>query len=331
METLDQKQLSILRILKESDRPLSGAKITSRLAVMGQDVKERTIRYYLASMDRKGYTENHGKKGRTITEKGLREASAARVIEKIGFLAARIDQMTYRMNFDPVAKTGTVVVNMSLLARADLKNASHMMKKVFAAGYAMGRLMTLFHAGERVGETTVPEGLVGIGTVCSVTVNGVLLAHGIPVSSRFGGLLELKNGKPARFVELIQYDGTTVDPLEVFIGNRMTDYTGAVKNGNGRIGVGFRELPSDSRARVMELADVLTGAGLGSFLTVGWPGQPLLDIPVSEGRLGAVVIGGLNPVAILVENGFDVRSRALSAIVDYKRLFPYDELEKHIG
>ena len=39
------------------------------------------------------------------------------------------------------------------------------MKKVYAAGYAMGRLMTLFHAGDRVGETTVPAGAAGASLV----------------------------------------------------------------------------------------------------------------------------------------------------------------------
>ena len=47
-------------------------------------------------------------------------------------------------------------------------------------------------------------------------------------------------------------------------------------------------------------------------MKIGWPGQPLLDIPVSEGRCGALVIGGLNPVAIIEENGNRVLARAMS-------------------
>ncbi len=34
-------------------------------------------------------------------------------------------------------------------------------------------------------EDHVPEGFVGIGTVCSITVNGVLLSREIPTRSRF--------------------------------------------------------------------------------------------------------------------------------------------------
>ena len=88
------------------------------------------------------------------------------------------------------------------------------MSKVFAAGYAMGKLIALLEPGEQVGQMAVPEGSVGIATVCSITVNGVLVAHGIPTNSRFGGLLELRDHKPTRFAEFINYDGTTLDPLE---------------------------------------------------------------------------------------------------------------------
>jgi repressor of nif and glnA expression len=75
------------------------------------------------------------------------------------------------------------------------------------------------------------------------------------------------------------------------------------------------------------LALRLKDVGLGGFMTMGFPGQPLLEIPVSEGRFGAVVIGGLNPVATLEETGARVYSRALAGLVDYERLFSYKDLE----
>jgi repressor of nif and glnA expression len=163
----------------------------------------------------------------------------------------------------------------------------------------MGRLITLYGPGEAAGELLVPDGQVGIGTVCSITVNGALLAHGIPTFSRFGGLIEIEDRKPTRFVAIINYDGTSLDPLEIFIKSGMTDYLGATENGNGRIGASFREIPAASRQRVMELAGKLTEVGLGGFMEIGMPGQPLMEIPIEESRIGAVVIGGLNPVAIL--------------------------------
>jgi len=326
----ERKRLSILRILNESDRPLGSSRITERLQAMGHEVSERTVRYYLYRMDREGLTDNLGKRGRMITEKGHSELDHARVIEKVGFLAAKIDQMTYRMSFDLTSRSGTVVINVSLVPTEDLPGAVPLMSRVFDAGYSMGNLIGLFKSGEKLGDMVVPAGMVGIGTVCSITLNGVLLAHGIPTTSRFGGLLELIDKKPNRMVEIITYEGTSLDPLEIFIRSGMTDYSGATSVGTGRIGVGFREFPADSRDRVIELAKRLTEAGLGGFMSIGWPGQPLLEIPVSEGRVGAIVIGGLNPIAMLEERSIPVQSKALATIIDFELLFPFYELEQRV-
>ena len=91
-----------------------------------------------------------------------------------------------------------------------------------------------------------------------------------------------------------------------------------------------QQFPSASRGTVEELAERLGDIGLGGFMRIGRPGQTLLEIPVGEGRFGAIVIGGLNPVAILEENGVRVHSRALAGLIDFKRLFHYSELEKHL-
>ena len=329
-EKTEKKRLAILRVLHEGGKPEGSSKIAERLLAAGHEISERTVRFYLKEMDREGLTENLGRKGRLITQRGLQELGSARIIEKIGFLAAKIDQMTYRMSFNLSARSGTVVVNISVVDKSELAEAAPLVKKVFAAGYAMGRLATLFLPGERIGDVTIPEGMIGLGTVCSITLNGVLLTHGIPTYSRFGGLLEVQNYKATRFVEVIHYSGTTLDPLEVFIRSRMTDYLGATKNGNGRIGASFRELPAESRDLVTELARRLKEVGLGGFMTIGWPNQPLLEIPVNQGQVGAIVIGGLNPAAILEEKGIKTHSRALAALAEYERFFHYDELEDRI-
>jgi repressor of nif and glnA expression len=326
-EKTEEKRIEILRILQEADGPLGSSGITERLAAMGHDISERTVRFHLLDMDKAGFTENLGRNGRAITRRGVSELDSARGFEKVGILSAKIDQMTYKMDFDLGSKTGTVVLNLSLIERGKLEQSVPLIRDVFSAGYAMGKLMALFGPGEEVGHISIPEGSVGIGTVCSITMNGVLVAHGIPTHSRFGGLLELREGKPTRFAEFINYDGTTLDPLEIFIRSVMTDYVGATRTGNGLIGASFREVPADSREHVMELGRRMEKVGLGGLFMIGWPGQSLLKIPVSEGRLGLIVVGGLNPVAILEEQGIHVRrTGALAGLIDYSRLFHHDEL-----
>ncbi|MCX5798973.1 MAG: DUF128 domain-containing protein [Proteobacteria bacterium] len=251
-------------------------------------------------------------------------------MERVGFLSAKIDRMTYQMNFDLNTTSGTVVINITLVEPGQFAKNIPYISKVFADGYAMGHLMTFLAPGENLGHINVPEGMIGVGTVCSITLNGVLLKHGIPTVSRFGGLLELHDKKPVRFVEIIMYDGTSIDPLEVFIRSGMTNYLGAIKTGDGKIGASFREFPAESRDTVEHLAEKLKRIGLGGFVKIGRPGQSLLDIPVSEGRIGAIVIGGLNPVSILEETGVRVYSRALAGLIDFNRLFRYEEMENRI-
>jgi repressor of nif and glnA expression len=212
-----------------------------------------------------------------------------------------------------------------------LKRRASVIAQVFAQGYAMGQLLALLAPGERIGEMLVCDGFVGFCSVCSITLNGVLLKHGVPTTSRFGGLLELQNRRATRFVEIINYDGTSIDPLEVFIRSGMTNYLGAVTDGNGRIGASFREVPADSRELVVALAQRLDRIGLGAFLAIGRSGETLHGIPVGEGHAGAIVIGGLNPISILEETGERVRSQALSGLLDYRRLFHYSELEDRLA
>ncbi len=329
-EKTKRKRLAILRALQEANGPLGSAAITERMLAEHYEISERTVRHHLGLLDREGLTVNLGRKGRRITHRGLEELASARVIDRIGYLAAKIDQMTYLMNFDLSTQTGTVVVNVSIVDIESFIPAIGIIKKVFEAGYAMGELVSLLGPGEWTGEMTIPEGKIGMSTVCSVTLNGVLLAHGIPTNSRFGGLLELRDHKATRFVEIIHYEATTLDPLEIFIRSVMTDYHGAALSGNGRIGASFREMPAASRDHVAELALQLKDIGLGGFMTIGWPGQPLLEIPVNEGQLGAIVVGGLNPAAILQEKGVNVYSRALSGLAPYETFFHYKDLDRRI-
>ena len=325
-DKIERKRLAILKVLKEADGALSSQEIAGRLAEAGYEISERTARFHLLAMDKQGLTEYIGKHGRKITSLGLEEITNARAHESVGFLASKIDQMAYTMDFDLERVAGTVIVNVSLLKRSDLVAACPLMSRVYEKGFSMGRLIGFFEPGERIGETSVPEGYIGVGTVCSITLNGVLLSQKIPVSSRFGGLLEVRQGGPVRFVAIINYDGTSLDPLEIFIKSGMTDYLGATGDGNGLIGAGFREMPAGTRDHIQNVASRLEAIGLGGFMSIGLPSQDLSEIRVSEGNVGAIVIGGLNPIAILEEAGFDVQSRALSGYVEYDRLFDYSEL-----
>lgn len=331
MRKKNEKKTAILNVLKGQSKAISSPGITKLLTMSGFDFSERTVRLYLKELDEAGLTVAHGKRGRKITEAGLAELQSYQLSQGPGYLSAKIDQMIYRMNFDLPMRSGTVVVNTSLVDPHQLASVKDKICTVFAKGYGMGRLMTLMGPGETVGELTIPKDKIGFCTVCSITVNGILLKHGIPMTSRFGGLLKLHEGKAVRFTEMIHYDGTSIDPLEVFIRSGMTDYHGAITDGSGLIGASFREVPGESRQRLIHISERLDEIGLGAIMEVGLPDEPLLEIPVSHGRVGAIIVGGLNPIAILEEREHRVVSRALSGLVEYDRLFSYEEFTPRLG
>ncbi|MBO5436271.1 MAG: DUF128 domain-containing protein [Thermoguttaceae bacterium] len=327
MDKKDRKKIEILRVLKEEGKLLTSAQIVEILHSAGVSYSERAVRMYLQSMDQEGLTQPQGRKGRIITPAGLRELQENDGGRGLGFLSAKIDRMTYRMTFDLPTCSGEVIVNMSILPVRDLLECLDDICRVFQHGYAMGEMVSLLRPGESWQGTVIPPGHVGFCTVCSVTFNGVLLKHGIPMLSRFSGLLELENSKPSRFTEIINYNATTVDPLAIFIRAGMTNYRDALRTGSGLIGAAFRELPDESRPRVEGIIERMEKIGLGGFLKFGLPNQSILGIPVSEGYVGAIVVGGLNPIAVLVEAGKPVfRSWAISGLMDYHKLFRYTEL-----
>lgn len=320
-----KKMLDILRTLSESDRPLGGTRIAQALALAGTEMSQRTIRYYLGHTDREGLTARQGRRGRLLTELGRQELENTSAVDKVGFVAARVDALTYGMRFRLRQGRGEVVVNLSVLEEKVLPQAARLLAEVFAGGFSMGQRLLLAGPGARLGRLAVGPGEYALATVCSVSVNGVLLAEGIPTTNRFGGLLRVSGGKPVRFTQIINYDGTTLDPLEIFIKGQMTSVLGAVRHGEGVVGASFREIPAPAAALARRLSLRMERVGLGGVILVGRPGQPLLEVPVSPGRVGLVVVGGLNPLAAVEEAGIPTRNRAMGTLMPFEDLLPYGQ------
>lgn len=315
-----RKIMAILKVLQKRGGSMGSAAISRDLANWGIDLRERMVRNYLEMTDQAELTENLGRRGRLLTERGRAELDVGIAIDKVGFVAGRVDEMSYRMVFDTERMTGSVIVNTSLIQADRRDKAIGAIETVMKAGLGMGRLLNIAVSGEAIDGGKVPEGQIAVSTVCSVTLNGVLLAHRIIMTSRSGGLLEMHDGEPVRFSQIINYDGSTLDPIETFIKGKMTDVRQAALTGTGVIGASFREIPTVTLPAVEAIIKRLDEIGLGCVLMIGKPGQPLLDIPVSSGRVGIIVAGGLNPIAAVEEVGIDTSSHALHGLCDFDKL-----------
>jgi hypothetical protein len=277
-------------------------------------------------MDGRGLTRLVSRDGRLITELGIEELGNALVRDKVGFAIARIELLAFRTDFDWDRRTGTIPVNVSFFSKNKFEKALQAMKPVFAAGICVSDLVAVAHEGEKLGELIVPPGKAGLATVCSIVLNGTLLKAGVPMDSRFGGILQIRNHEPLRFVELIHYAGSSLDPSEVFIRARMTDVRYVAKTGDGKILANFREIPALCRPIAENVIAKLKEAGLGGLLMMGNTSEPICEIPVELNRIGMILIGGLNPVAAAAEAGVEAENYAMSTVMEYQKLKKIQEV-----
>ncbi|MBI5187857.1 MAG: DUF128 domain-containing protein [Nitrospirae bacterium] len=324
---MNKTMLAILKVLdKHPDTILGSREISRQLKLHGIELTERTVRYHLKILDERGFTKVFGKEGRKITQKGKEELSHALVAERVGFVISKIETLSYLTNLDLGKKEGDIILNVSFFPEEKVKEALRIMKPVFSSPYIMCDRAVMHRGGGKIGDIIVPKGQIGFGTVCSVTINGIFLKAGIPVTSRFGGVLQVRDSEPSRFTALISYEGSSLDPLEIFIKSRMTDVIGAVRNHSGKILASFREIPVVSLEKARQLSEDLKEKGIGGILLIGNPNQPLLELPVGMDKAGMIIVGGLNPIAALEEVGIPTENKAMSTLYEFSELVKFKEL-----
>jgi len=304
----ERKVIAILKVLSESSEPLGSTVIARALESHGVHLSERTVRYHLKITDERGFTEPRGRDGRILTPEGLAELRSALVPDQVGFVIERIE------------------LNTSLFPKDRLKEALTAMKAAFDAGLCVSELVAVASQGEKLGDIVVPEGMVGFATVCSAVANGVLLKAGVPTDSRFGGVLEMRNSRPRRFLAIITYAGSSLDPSEAYIRARMTRVRDAATTGTGRILANFREMPAAARPLVESTAEELEQAGIDGILLMGEASEPVCQIPVGLNKVGMVMLGGMNPVAAAEEAGIQADNFSESGTIDFERLVNFREL-----
>jgi len=323
---VERKVITILKILSESPEPLGARVIAQRLHDYGVDLGERAVRYHLKIMDERGLTRLIGRDGRLVTESGIEELKSALVSDKVGFVISKIELLAIQTTFDWEKRRGQVPVNISFFPKEQFTKALKAMRDAFEAGICVSDLVAVAHEGERLAGVTVPEGKIGFATVCSIIINGALLKAGIPMDSKFGGLLQIRNNKPFRFVELIEYAGSSLDPSEIFVTSRMTSVGEVASRGEGKVLANFREIPALCRPVAETVIHGLGETGLGGLLVMGDTSQSVGEVPVELNKIGIIILGGLNPVAAAVEAGIEVENHAMSAVMEYRDLTRLREL-----
>ncbi|MFC2040517.1 DUF128 domain-containing protein [Chloroflexota bacterium] len=326
-QDVERKTISILKVLNDSSVPIGSRVIAARLAEMGIDLGERAVRYHLKLLDENGQTRLAGRRdGRLLTQRGQEELENALVQDKVGFAISKIETLAFRTDFNIDTQTGSVPINISFFFKDIFPQSLEAMKPAFKAGFCISNLVAVADEGQQLGGVSVPMGMVGFATVCSVVLNGVLLKKGVPMESRFSGVLQLRDYKPMRFVELINYSGCSLDASEVFIRANMTRVINAVEEGNGKILATYREIPAVCKPVVDQTVAKLEQIGMSGLVLMGGVSETVCEIPVELNRVGIIYLNGLNPVAAAAEAGFEAENHGMSTVIPYSSLMDINSI-----
>jgi len=319
---LSRKEIEILRILSESPEPIGSTFIRRELEKRGFFLSERTVRYHLKMLELRGLVSGHERSGRTITDKGLEELSKALVSQRVGFVITRFLSMAYSVTYDPATDSGLVVANVSIVDKNFYDKVIRVVEDLYKASLLLAPYIKILDENEEYQNIFVSKGNIALFTVCDLTIDGVLIHSGVPLFLKYGGLVQVVNRKPLRFIELMSYEGTTIPPLELFVRSNQTSVMKVIRTGSGILPAAIREIVANAREKTLRILSTLKDNGWSGILAVSTPNEPILGVSVSMDRFGLCMIGGLTPGAALLEENIKVETFAPNCLI------PLEDMEK---
>jgi len=225
---------------------------------------------------------------------------------KVKFLLSKTWNLIYNVDFDLETHSGNVISNLSYVKTEELDDALDIFEEIMKTGpqFCSSKYFRIV-PGKEPGKT-------GIATVCSLTLDGILVKNGVSTTPQYGGILE-SDGKQPRFIELTAYSGSSLDPHEIYIAKGMTSVLDSIK-GVGRVLASLREIPYIARPTAVDVLEEVQDAGF-SILKIGKPSELVYNAKVERYHVGIVAPGGLNPIAALKEHGMDVEPKAVETIM----------------
>ena len=232
--------------------------------------------------------------------------------QKISFLLSKTWNLIEQVNFDIEKQKGDIITNVSYIDKNDLDKALQIMEDTFNANpkYINPYYKLINHPTD--------DNKIAIATICSLSIDGILINNGIMSNPKSSGLLELT--EPPLFIELISYNGSTVDPHLIFLSKHMTSINNT--QSPKKILASFKEIPYVTRNYAVEILDTLGKIGF-SIYKIGKPREVTYNAKADNYNFGVVAGSGLNSIGAVKENGINIEIKAiekLMAFEDMKRL-----------
>ncbi|MHC1602817.1 MAG: DUF128 domain-containing protein [Methermicoccaceae archaeon] len=312
------KIIEILEIVRESNSSVGAGKIADKLKEKGYEITERGVGYYLKLTDEMGLTKKRGHTGRVITPLGMRELEEGMAVHRVSLTLAKMEEKIYMTNLNLEEGKGDVVVNITYIPKEQFERAWDVVREVSSSGFLVCRRFRL--EDETSDIVSVPSGKVALFTVCSMTVDGILVKYGIPVDTRFAGTLQVKDREPQEFTELISYEGVSIDPMSVFLARRATSVLRVAHHGKGVVMANIREVLCTSVDKTKQVLKLAERIGISGIVGYGSCGKPYLRAPVRTHKVALPIYAGVNVGAAMEEAGIDAETHPVNTVMDYSQL-----------
>ena len=133
----------------------------------------------------------------------------------------------------------------------------------------------------------------------------------------FGGRLEIEQGVPKRFRDLIGYRGTTIDPLELFISSGLTSISSFARTKTGIALANVREVPGAAKVQVEETIQQMNKCGFVFPVALG---TQVFNLPNNPYRLSIVAFSGLNYIGNTVEHGIEIKTEIGAGNIQFSKV-----------
>jgi len=220
---------------------------------------------------------------------------------KIVSVLSKMLSMIHMVDYSIEEERGKVLINRCYVDRKYEEEVLEALDRCYRKGVIVSERIGFKYRGD----------ILEINTLCSSTVDGILIKYGVPVIPYYGGILEPSKD---RFIDIISYDGTSLDPHEIFL-DRV--------DGENTVLSGIRKAPMVARDRLLEILQDLNWKGI---YKVGKPNNDICGVKVEKNMFGYICFGGMNPFALLRSKGIPLEVSALHGVVEYSDLTPIEEL-----
>ena len=228
---------------------------------------------------------------------------------KIPFLLSKSWNLIQQVNFDVEKRKGNIISNVSYVKRSQLDDALGIMDETYNNN---PRYINPYY---KLIDHPTDNDKIGIATICSLSIDGLLINNGIMSTPKYGGVLELT--EPPLFIDLISYNGTTIDPHKIFLSKKLTSISN--NNSPNKILASVKEIPYISREYAVQLLERLNNIGF-SIYKIGKPRELVYNAKVDNYNFGVIAGGGLNSIGAIKEKGIEIEVKAMEKLIPFESM-----------